>query len=383
MLVNHRNRSMLALVALVIGLNVCAHAAPGDSQTPATSHASEITLKGSMLCNGACLHDPKKDDHVLAIYAIDGTAEVRAEVARVMKECYPQTGLDADAAQKLLDEFSAGLKYYISPDSPALKDPKYQQKSHYCQPAQAVAVTGTVALKDGNQWITASRIEPATLNYPQQMYAPDRPFAKNDREPVILKVSDKITLKCVYVPPGKFLMGTPQYMWPFYVEEYPHAVTLTKPYYLAEIPVTQEMFEAVMRSNPSPAKGGQLPVANPRFADIEKFCRILSEKNGRRVRLPSDAEWEYAARVGTSNPSFPRKYKDQNSSGAEGLQGPAAGQEQAAQCLGALRHGQLLVGNHRRQRHVQCPPQRDRSALSPAARGRPQPPPAQRTRHRQ
>jgi formylglycine-generating enzyme required for sulfatase activity len=108
-------------------------------------------------------------------------------------------------------------------------------------------------------------------------------------------------------------------MWPYFVEEYPHLVTLTRQFYLAEVPVTQEMYEAVMGANPSTVKDPQLPVQNPTFADIEKFCQKLSEKTGRKVRLPTDAEWEYAARVGTSNPGFAEKYKDQNSSGNEGF----------------------------------------------------------------
>ena len=55
------------------------------------------------------------------------------------------------------------------------------------------------------------------------------------------------------IPPGRFLMGTPFYMWPYFMEEYPHMVTLTKPFYMSEIPITQAMYEAVMGNNPSTA----------------------------------------------------------------------------------------------------------------------------------
>jgi formylglycine-generating enzyme required for sulfatase activity len=286
------------------------------------SEEEKVTLKGSMVCNGACIPDPKEEDHGMVLFALDGTGEIRAEVDKLMKEFYPDQGLDGEAAQKLMDQFSARLKFYLSPDSPALKDSKNTGKNHYCQAAAASAVTGVVSEKDGKKWITALKVEPATLKFPDKMLAADKPFAKNDKEPVNVKIGDKLTLKCVSIPPGKFLMGTPVYMWPYFQEEYPHMVTLTKPYYMAEIPITQEMYEAVMGNNPSTAKDPQLPVQNPPFADIKKFCQILSEKNGKTVRLPTDAEWEYAARVGTSNPGFAEKYKEQNSTGMEGFKAP-------------------------------------------------------------
>ena len=102
----------------------------------------------------------------------------------------------------------------------------------------------------------------AKLAYPEKMLAPDKPFVMPDKEPITLKIGDKLSLKCVPIPPGKFLMGTPVYMWPYFVEEYPHIVTLTKLYYMAEIPITQEMYEAVMGSNPSIVKDPQIPVQN-------------------------------------------------------------------------------------------------------------------------
>jgi formylglycine-generating enzyme required for sulfatase activity len=239
-----------------------------------------------------------------------------------MKDCYPARGLDAEAAQKLMDQFSARLKFYLSPDSPALKGDRDRGKNHYCQPAAASAVTGLVAERDGKRWLTAARIEATKLDFPARMLEADRPFVTPDRKPLSLKVSDTLTLGCVYIPPGTFLMGTPVYMWPYYQEEYPHLVTLTRPYYLAEIPVTQEMYEAVMGTNPSAVRDPQLPVQNPPFAGIERFCATLSERNRTTVRLPTDAEWEYAARVGTSNPGFPDKFKDQNSSGPSGFKAP-------------------------------------------------------------
>jgi hypothetical protein len=66
---------------------------------------AEVTLQGSVLCNGACIPDPKKEDHVLVVFAIDGTAEVRATLERILKDFYPEQGLDAEAAQKLMDQF--------------------------------------------------------------------------------------------------------------------------------------------------------------------------------------------------------------------------------------------------------------------------------------
>ncbi|MBI3858313.1 MAG: SUMF1/EgtB/PvdO family nonheme iron enzyme [Planctomycetes bacterium] len=288
----------------------------------APAQDADVTLSGSLVCNGGCIPDPKPGDHGLAVFALDGSPEIRAEVDRIVKEFYPDKGLDADAAQKLMDQYSAKLKFRLAPDSPALKEGRNTGKNHYCMPATASAVTGRVSEKDGVKWISATKIEAAKLKFPERMLAADQPFAKSDRPPVVLKISDTLSLTCVPIPPGKFLMGTPLYMWPYFVEEYPHVVTLTRTFYLAEIPVTQDLYQALMGANPSREKDPQLPVENPPFADLGKFCSLLSEKNGRKVRLPTDAEWEYAARVGTSNPPFAEKYRGQNSSGPNGFKAP-------------------------------------------------------------
>jgi formylglycine-generating enzyme required for sulfatase activity len=283
---------------------------------------AEVTLRGSLVCNGACVTDPKAEDHVMALFAVDGTAEIRAEVDRVVNDFLPEKGLDAEAAVRLLEQFDTRLEYYLAPDSPALKDDKNRGDNHYCHAARAVAVTGAVVERDGKKWITAEKIDPTLLKYPERMLAADTPFLRSDKEPLLLRIDDKLTLKCIPIPPGRFLMGTLYCLWPYYQEEFPHLVTLTKPYYLAEIPVTQEIYEAVMGNNPSTVKDPQLPAQNPAFDDVKRFCAILSERNKKTVRLPSDAEWEYAARVGTSNPGLPEKFKEQNSTGTTGFKAP-------------------------------------------------------------
>jgi len=243
-------------------------------------------------------------------------------LSALLENDYAAGGLDAEAALKFMERFTSRLKYYLAPESPALRDTENSGRSHYCMPAAASVVTGEVREKDGRRWITATHIAPTRLKFPDRMLQADLPFVMPKREPLLLQVDGKLTLKCVPIPAGRFLMGTPFYMWPYHAEEYPHLATLTHDYFLSEIPVTQAIYQAVMGENPSPVKDPNLPVANPKFAAIERFCEILSQKNGTTVRLPTSAEWEYAARVGTSSPGFSEKYQDQNSSGSSGYKSP-------------------------------------------------------------
>ena len=79
-----------------------------------------------------------------------------------------------------------------------------------------------------------------------------------------------------------------------------HEVTITKPFYMGKYVVTQEQYEAIMGNNPSHFKGAQNPVEMVSWDDAQAFCQKLSKKSGKTVRLPTEAEWEYACRAGTS-----------------------------------------------------------------------------------
>jgi hypothetical protein len=264
----------------------------------------KVTIKGMVLNN---VHSGEDQESVF-VYALDGTPQIRAEVDRIMAENYPDKGLDGDAARKLLDQFTAKLKYVI--DGPQAEE--LRKKATYGA-RQPTALTGVVQEIDGKPWIRVLKYEDTTLQYPAKMLAADKPLVMPDRAPLPLKINEKLLLKCIWVPPGKFLMGEPYYQCPHWQEAPPHMVTLTKGFYMAEHPVTQEMFEAVVGNNPSTEKAAKAPV-NASCAGMYEFCRILSQRNGRKVRVPTAAEWEYAARVGTSNPTFREKYKDQDSS---------------------------------------------------------------------
>src|SRR5437016_5873902 len=84
-------RHAAALAAGVLLFTALAVSAYTADDPPA--RGAEVTLKGSMVCNGACVLAPKEGDHVMVLFAIDGTAEVRADVDKIMKDFYPEEGL--------------------------------------------------------------------------------------------------------------------------------------------------------------------------------------------------------------------------------------------------------------------------------------------------
>jgi formylglycine-generating enzyme required for sulfatase activity len=270
-----------------------------------------VTIKGNVLCNRATgtkpwNWDPNDGDHTPVIFALEGTPEIAERVQTIMSR-YPDRGLDVDDALRVQDEFTRHLKFFIAPGPIAEKIHKEVEAG-----SRLLALTGTVSRKEGKNWITVTGVEPAKVSYPARMLASDQPFSMPIKEPLALKINDDLTLKCILLPAGRFLAGSPFYQRR-YQDEYPHEVVLTKPFYMSEIPITQEIYEAVMGTNPSISKGSGFPVERAAFAEIQRFCRILSQKNGVTVRLPTDAEWEYAARVGRSNPCFTEKYNDQRS----------------------------------------------------------------------
>ena len=119
---------------------------------------------------------------------------------------------------------------------------------------------------------------------------------------------DEESFTMVKVEPGVFMMGALEGDTnALEDEEKPvHQVTLTGTYYIGQTEVTQELYTAVMGSNPSNfTEGNNLPVEKVSYNDALEFCRQLSSLTGKHFTLPTEAQWEYAARGGHKTHSTP------------------------------------------------------------------------------
>ena len=115
-----------------------------------------------------------------------------------------------------------------------------------------------------------------------------------------------IGLEMLRVSPGTFMMGSPISEPDRYNDETQHRVTLTKPFWLGKYEVTQGQWKAVMGDNPSHFSGNNHPVENVSWEDAIAFCRKLNQMDGKKPQgylysLPTEAQWEYACRAGTSS----------------------------------------------------------------------------------
>ena len=122
---------------------------------------------------------------------------------------------------------------------------------------------------------------------------------------ITIPVKGGVSIEMVKVEAGSFDMGATSEMQNPYSDEKPvHRVTLTNNYYVGKYEVTQALWQAVMGSNPSIFKGDDLPVEEVSWKDCQKFITKLNAMTGKRFRLPSEAEWEYAARGGKKSRGY-------------------------------------------------------------------------------
>jgi len=119
------------------------------------------------------------------------------------------------------------------------------------------------------------------------------------------------TFEMVFIPEGAFQMGSPETEEARNSNESPQHVVTIAPFFMGKYPVTQEQWDIVvglpkinrdLKLAPSQFKGSNRPVERVSWYDAVEYCDRLSKKLGQTFRLPSEAEWEYACRAGTTTP---------------------------------------------------------------------------------
>lgn len=115
--------------------------------------------------------------------------------------------------------------------------------------------------------------------------------------PLELRPNDNIDIDMVVIPAGSFTMG-----WEKYSDERPRHMVYIRSFLMGKTEVTQKQWQDVMGNNPSrfTACGPECPVENVSWVDIQQFIAKLNQKTDQTYRLPTEAEWEYAARAGTT-----------------------------------------------------------------------------------
>ena len=141
--------------------------------------------------------------------------------------------------------------------------------------------------------------------------APSHPIAKQ----ITLDLGNDVSMDLTLIPAGKFVMGSPYSEANRYPEEGPQQeVRISKPFYMGIHEVTQSQWRTLMGTSISEQRdkassdyslygaGDKHPMYYVSWEDATDFCNKLSAKTGYAIRLPSEAEWEYACRAGTNTP---------------------------------------------------------------------------------
>ena len=172
---------------------------------------------------------------------------------------------------------------------------------------------GTVKLKastPSNLQITLSKEAMATqqsiVSQPIEAQQPMEQTPVTNVDNISIPVKDGISIDMVRVEAGTFTMGaTAEMKNPDYNEKPIHRVTLTNDYYIGKYEVTQALWQAVMDNNPSMFfNGDNLPVEQVSWDECQEFISKLNRITGKTFRLPTEAEWEYAARGGNKSRGY-------------------------------------------------------------------------------
>ena len=188
--------------------------------------------------------------------------------------------------------------------------------------SQSPTVTASTTAQDWRKWVlthkraskyeTVRRTTPITqiATQPQQPVIPQSTIAQQNMHGLVVNVG-YVSFTMIPVKGGMFTMGaTAEQGSAANDNEKPAHKVVLGDYYIGETEVTQELWETVMGNNPSNFKGAVLPVEQVSWDDCQQFIAKLNQMTGRQFRLPTEAEWEFAARGGSLSKGY--KYSGSN-----------------------------------------------------------------------
>ena len=201
--------------------------------------------------------------------------------------------------------FQENNQYFVGWESPARLSQKlgYKYQTTWQPNENKMPKTeNKIVIEDGESFTapkelsdTEFNFEIVTVNAKGKIIDRYKRTAKQQIETV-----NDINLEMVYIPSGKFMMGSDERDR----EQPVHKVTIKQPFYIGKYPITQAQWKAVMGNNPVNFKGNYRSVETDCWEDAVEFCNKLSRLTNETYRLPSEAEWEYTCRAGTTTPFY-------------------------------------------------------------------------------
>ncbi|AKE64189.1 serine/threonine kinase [Microcystis aeruginosa NIES-2549] len=184
----------------------------------------------------------------------------------------------------------------VPPPPPRIPPPRWSRRKVLIN--LGLVTVGTVA---SNIFAQLFRQNPTPSPSPRPSSSPSPPSPRPLAPPFTEKLPNRVTLEMVSLPAGEFLMGSPDSDPNARDNEKPQHQVKVNSFAIGKYPVTQAQYQAVMGTNPSRFQNNpQNPVEKVSWNDAQAFCRKLSQITGKTYRLPTEAEWEYACRAGTT-----------------------------------------------------------------------------------
>ena len=223
------------------------------------------------------------------LYGEDGSISIPAAA------CTPRDATTCVVPMKSID---SGLQIFMGRFSAAgggltmVRGGGFGQEAKFCKSGWR--------MKDGNK-------NPAHYSYGNWGFrAAMTPQADQVEPEITLELGKGVKLEMVYIKPGTFVMGG-ENTWDnrFGCYELPkHEVTITKGFYLGKYEATIGQYHVIMGTQPKENEDPNLPVGGVTIGRAREFCQKVSDTTGRDVRLPTEAEWEYACRAGSKTEWF-------------------------------------------------------------------------------